>query len=309
MERKVQVIMDASADLSPEVAEARRIAVLPIRLRIDDRLYLDDGSQAFNRDFYQKLWRHGESFAQVEAADEDDIAIWLEKNTVYSPYRLQILTGNATRTQLFEKVQHTISDNLQVFKRLRLERGIFEHFNIKVLGSRLMFGGQSVLAHEASRMADKGAALADISFYLQAAAKRVTTLVAPGAMGYLKARGVDGGYGWIDAKGLNIKIRTPVVSYRGGVPGIVAKEKSREAAETFLLGTARAMIEGGEVDTPVLIISQAEEAPALRQQPGFTALAAAAAKRDIELIITPMSAASAIAAGPGAIAASWIAAD
>ncbi len=303
MQCKVQLIVDASADLSPE---AQQIAVLPIRLRINDRLYIDDGSIAFKHDFYRNLWRHGESFAQVEASDEEEIAVWLEKNAVYSPYRLQILTGNASRTLLFEKVQRTIAENLQVFKRLRLERGIFEHFNIKALGSRLMFGGQSVLAREASRMAQQGAALADISFYLQAAAKRVTSLIAPGVMPYLKDRGVEGGYGWIDAKALNLKMRFPVVEYRGGASTVVAKEKSRDNAAVFLLETLHAILEGGEAEAPFIVLSQAEEALSLRDYPRFSALAAAAARRDIELAVTPMSTASAIAAGPGAVSASWV---
>jgi fatty acid-binding protein DegV len=306
MERKVQMIMDASGDLSQETAQRLQIAILPIRLRIDDNLYLDDGSADFTHAFYHQLWRNGESYAQVEAGDGEEITIWLEKNTVYSPYRLQIITGNASRTGLFDQVQQAIAENLKVFKRLRVERGIFEHFNIKVLGSRLMFGGQAILAHEGSRMAQEGAALADISFYLQSASKRVNTLIAPGALSYLKERGVEGGYGWIDAKGLNMKMRCPLVEYRAGTPGVASKEKNRDAAITQLLKRVKAAISDGEVSTPFLVLSQAEAVPSIRSHPDFQGLASAASSKGIALELIAMSPASAIAAGPGAVAASWL---
>ncbi|MFC1988578.1 DegV family protein [Chloroflexota bacterium] len=193
----VKIVTDSTSDISPEVASAFGITVVPVYVRFGDEVY-KDGVDISKDDFYQKLLS-SPVYPSTSQPTPQDFA------SAYSNYSEQI--DGIVSIHVSAKISGTYNSALQGKKMTN------EKCQIEVIDSRFASVGLALVAIAAARAANAGGSLPEIVQETHRAISQVRMLGILNTMKYLVLGGRISNAIISVAKVINVK---PLLTFKDG---------------------------------------------------------------------------------------------
>lgn len=216
MSKKVNIIVDSTADITEEVKE--RLTVIPLTLRFGDEEYID-GITIQKKEFYQKLIESdvlpktsqatpadfGDVFEKIAAAGESAVVITLSSK----------LSGTWQSAMIAAKEYED---------------------SIYVVDSRNVAIGSAILAKLALQLADEGMGAKEIAERLETEREKICLIAMLDTLEYLKKGGRISAAAAFAGGVLSIK---PVVCIRDGEIVILGKARGSKQGNNLLVSEIR----------------------------------------------------------------------
>ena len=300
---RMGLAIDASCDLPQAFLQKHGIAVMPITVRVDDEIFLDDRSQVeLHRFLDRKLGHRGHS-AETEPCSVEEVQklfldkLVLERDCVFC------LTITATRSAINDHVVKASFAVLKNYRSVRERNNIAGPFLMRVVDTRSLFAGSAPTIVEATRLIGAGEAPAAIRERLSYIANNAYGYMLPRDLYYLRARAKtkgDRSVGLLSAvMGSALDIKPLLRGYRGETSPVGKVRGFEHGAET-LLGYVAKRVHAGLL-VPAVCISYGGDLDEVARLPGFDTLAAACEECKVDLMIAPMSITGMVNVGEGAL--------
>lgn len=206
------LVVDSTADLSPELAQDPNLTIVPLTVLFGDQAYLD-WVELKPEQFYEKLAKA----PQLPTTSQPAPALWHE---VYARLRLR-----------YERVYSVhlsaeFSGTFETARRVAEETG-----GVRAVDSRLATGGFALLVDRMMERIDRGVPEEDFEAYLEHFRTNNTFVFLPITLDYLYKGGRIGRASHLVGTLLNIK---PVLMIDDGVADVYKKVRgTRQALETM----------------------------------------------------------------------------
>ena len=285
------LVVDAACDMPSEWLNENNVAVLPIKLSIDDWELYDTHNEFDAIEFFRKdLSARGSSASTTPLGpveSRDFIQSYLNEKI---DYVLQV-TISAGRSRIYMNSLAAMSHLTVIHNRVRRAIGNRSPFKTWVIDSETGFTGQAVLLAETVRQLNDGVPAAQVAESIEQLRSTVHTLVVPKDLFYLYKRAREKGdrsLTWLSynvAQALDIK---PIAHAHAGITEPILKVRGhQEALDRAIAIAARHVKRGLTIRT--VCASYAGNVDDIRTLASFRALASTCKRHHIELILSTMS--------------------
>jgi len=299
---RMGLAVDATCDLPQAFLEEHRIAVMPIVVRLDGKLFKDDRDPSeIERFLYMKL--ADTATAETEPCSVEDVQkLFLEK-LVLEYDCVFCLTITATRSPIHEHVQKASFAVLKQYRAVREQAGIPGPFYMRVVDTRSIFAGEGPMAVEAIRMMRAGETPSAIRERLNLLANHTYAYMLPRDLYHLRNRTKKKGdrsvslFSAMVGTALDIK---PLLRCYRGETGPVGKVRGFEHGAETLFSYAAKRARAGLL-TPTMCVSYGGDLAELGKLPGYAELRGACEESGVALMEAPMSITGMVNVGVGAV--------
>lgn len=300
---RMGLAIDASCDIPQKFLDDHGVTVMPITVRVDREIFLDDRSPAeIQRFIDRKLGDRGHS-AETEPCSVEEIQrLFLEK-LVLEQDCVFCLTVTATRSPVNDHVNKASFAVLKHYREAREKAGLSGQFLMRVIDTRNLFAGTAPAIVEAARLIGLGETPPAIRERVTHIANHSYGYMLPRDLYYLRARAKKKGdrsvglFSAVLGSALDIK---PLLRAFRGETGPVGKVRGFEHGAESLFGYAARRVRAGLL-VPAVCISYGGDLAELDKLPGYAALRATCAEHGVELMEAPMSITGMVNVGEGAI--------
>jgi DegV family protein with EDD domain len=301
---RMGLAIDASCDLPQAFLEQHDITVMPITVRIDDNVFMDDRNPAEQARFLdQKLGSRGHSAETEPCSVEEVQRLFLEK-LVLERDCVFCLTITATRSPINDHVIKASFAVLKHYREVREKAGLTGPFLMRVIDTRNLFAGAAPTIIEATRLIAAGETPAAIRERLTHIANNSYGYMLPRDLYYLRARAKkkgDRSVGLLSAVlGSALDIKPLIRAYRGDTTPVGKVRGFEHGAET-LFNYAAQRVQAGLL-VPAVNLSFGGDPAELAKLPGYGVLKAACEATGVALMESPMSITGMVNVGEGAVA-------
>jgi len=300
---RMGIAIDAACDLPQAFLQKHNIAVMPITIRIDDEIFMDNRHPVeLHRFLDRNLGNRSHSAETIPCSVEDVQKLFLEK-LVLEQDCVFCLTITATRSAIYDHVVKASFAVLKNYRDVRERNNMTGPFLMRVIDTRTLFAGSGPAIVEAQRLIDAGEVPAAIRERVTYVANNSYGYMLPRDLYYLRARAKkkgDRSVGLVSAMlGSALDIKPLLRGYRGDT-GPVGKVRGFEhGAETLFNYTAQRVRAGLLV--PAVCVSYGGDVAELAKLPGYTGLRTACEENGVELMEAPMSITGMVNVGEGAV--------
>ncbi|TBR36392.1 DegV family EDD domain-containing protein [Dyella terrae] len=295
--------IDASCDLPQTFLQEHNIAVMPITVRVDDEVFLDDRSQVEIHRFLDRKLGDRSHSAETEPCTVEDVQRLFLDKLVLEQDCVFCLTITATRSPINDHVIKASFAVLKNYRGVREKNGLTGPFLMRVIDTRNLFAGAAPTIVEATRLIAAGEAPAAIRERLTHIANNSYGYMLPRDLYYLRARAKkkgDRSVGLFSAVlGSALDIKPLLRGYRGET-GPVGKVRGFEHGAETLFNYAAERVQAGLL-VPAVCISYGGELSEVAKMPGYDKLRAACEEAGVALLESPMSITGMVNVGEGAI--------
>lgn len=300
---RIGIVVDSACDLPGEYLQRHAITVLPIGVRIGDKMLLDDRNPAVTQRFFaDDLGARGHS-AETEPFSTEQIRDLFLGRLVIDFDCVFCLTITSTRSPIYAHAIQASFAILKDYRAIRRHENVPGPFLMRVIDTENLFAAQGVSAVEAVRLRADGESPGRIRERLEFITRNTYGYVVPRDLYYIRARAQkkgDHSVGWLTAAlGTALDIKPLLRGYRGET-GPVAKIRGFEHAAQSLFAYAGKRVRAGLL-TPTLCVSYGGDLSELQPLPGYAELKAACAENAIEFFESPMSITGMVNVGTGAV--------
>jgi len=307
----IVLIVDAACDLPKDFLDKRGIHLLPISIKVDDQIYIDDKDshrlQAFYRQKLLTLKHEAESFPFSSAEIHQ-----LMMHDIVPNYDFGLIQTVSQKRSAIHA--NCIEAQGLVQKSCRQSRANGENkriFSMRVMNSGTLFTGQGVLAAFTSDLIAAQKSKHDILRLAEAFKRKIYGFVIPPDVAYIRERARKRGetslsaLGAFVAKSLAIK---PIIQAKNDATKPIAKVRGFDNAVNRLFAYGIERIELGLL-SPYVVVSIAGDEAGLNDFEGFLELKAVAKLHQVEIISCVMGLTSGLNVGPGAVSLALAAED
>jgi len=307
----IVLIVDAACDLPKDFLDKRGIHLLPISIKVDDKIYTDDKDsnrlQAFYRQNLLTLSHEAES---APYSSEQIHQIFMREIVPHVDFGL-VQTVSKKRSAIHA---HCVEAQRLIQRSCRgpKARGeINRMFSMRVMNSGTLFTGQGVLAAFTSDLIAANKSRHDILRLAEAFKRKIYGFVIPPDVAYIRDRARKRGetslsaLGAFVAKSFSIK---PIIQAKNDETMPIAKVRGFDQAVNRLFAYGINRIKIGLL-SPYVVVSIAGDEADLKRFDGFLELKAVAKLHQVELITCVMGLTSGLNVGPGAISLALAAED
>ncbi|TAG06035.1 MAG: DegV family EDD domain-containing protein [Betaproteobacteria bacterium] len=297
------LITDAACDLPAEWLAANKVAVLPIKIHVDDWHLIDlhdeyDTLEFFRKDIATKGMRaQSEPLSPLETRDFVQSNLRKEINSV-----IEVAIASS-RSKIYMNSLAAAQNLMLMHGRVRRNMGIHEPFKMWVVDSETVFAGQGVLVAEAVRQLQAGMSAAKLAQHLDTLRHHVHTLVVPKDLFYLYSRAKikgDNSVGWLTYNvGKMLDIKAVVHAYAGKTEPCM-KVRGYDDAVKRVMDIAITKVREGLI-TPIVTVSYAGNIDDVRESASFVALESVCMRRGVTLHLSTMSMTGGLNVGAGAL--------
>ena len=309
---RIGLVVDASCDLPDSVLETNGIAILPSKLDLDGRSWLDERDPEQTMMLYRRFIGDRAVEARSSACSAGEICDIFLRDLVLDFDRVLVVTAGAEFSDMFARATEASYAILQRYRERRLEEGQGGGFSLRVLDSGSICAGEAALLCRALQLLEnRQGGFETVRRTLRLEVARTTCLLVPGDPWYLRRRGIDGrgrGIGRADHALAIMSDIKPVTEVRGGRRRIVARARGFRSACTAALERAAGAIQQG-LGGGAVTLSFGGDPRVIREMAAYQALESRAATARLDLHFAVMSATMGARLGPGALSVAWIAAD
>ncbi len=300
---RMGLAIDAACDISPAFLQQHNIAVMPITVRVDGEVFMDDRQpEELQRFIDRKLGSRSHS-AETEPCPVEDVQKLFLDRLVLEQDCVFCLTITATRSPINENVNRASFAILKNYRQVRERAGVSGPFMMRVIDTRNIFAGAAPAIHEAARMISADETPAAIRERMTYLANHSYGYMLPRDLYYLRARAKkknDRSVSLFSAMlGSALDIKPLLRCYRGET-GPVGKVRGFEHGAEALFGYAVQRVRAGLL-VPMVCVSYGGDLAVLAQLPGYAGLRDACEANDVELMEAPMSITGMVNVGEGAV--------
>jgi len=301
---RMGVAIDASCDLPESFLREHGITVMPITVRVDDEVFMDDRSPTELTRFIEHKLGSRKHSAETEPCSVEEVQqLFLEK-LVLEQDCVFCLTITATRSPINDHVIKASFAVLKHYREVREKAGIAGPFLMRVIDTRNLFCGAAPTIVEATRLIAAGEAPAAIRERLTHVANNSYGYMLPRDLYYLRARAKkkgDRSVGLFSAVlGSALDIKPLIRAYRGDTSPVGKVRGFEHGAETLFNYAAQRVHAGLLV--PAVCLSFGGDPAELAKLPGYAKLKAACEACGVALMEAPMSITGMVNVGEGAVA-------
>ena len=300
---RMGLAIDAACDLSQAFLQKHDIAVMPITVRVDGEVFMDDRKPAEIQRFIDRRLGSRSHSAETEPCPVEEVQkLFLEK-LVLEQDCVFCLTITATRSPINEHVNKASFGILKNYRQAREQAGVPGPFMMRVIDTRNIFAGAAPVIYEAARLIAADEPPAAIRERLTHLANHTYGYMLPRDLYYLRARAKkknDRSVGLVSAmlgSALDIK---PILRCFRGETGPVGKVRGFEQGAEALFGYAAQRVRAGLL-VPLVCASYGGDLAVLSHLPGYAGLRQACEECGVELMEAPMSITGMVNVGEGAV--------
>jgi DegV family protein with EDD domain len=300
---RIGIVVDSACDLPAEFLWQHHITVLPITVRIDSDVLVDDRDPAIARRFFaEKLGARGHA-AETEPFTVEQIRDLFLSRLVLDYDCVFCLTITATRSPIHANASAASFAILKDYRPIRREANVPGPFLMRVIDTENLFAAQGVSTVEAVRLRDAGQNPGQMRERLEMIAHNTFGYMLPRDLYYMRARAQkkgDRSVGWFSAAlGTALDIKPLLRGYRGDTGPIAKVRGFDHGAETMFEYAAKRVRVG--LLTPTMCVSYGGDLAELHALPGYDALKTVCAEHQVEMFEAPMSVTGMINVGAGAV--------
>ena len=297
------VAIDAACDLPHEFLLQHNITVMPITVRVDGEMFLDDRSPAEIRRFIERKLGSRQHVAETAPCSVEEVERLFLGKLVLEHDCVFCLTITSTRSPINENVHRASFRILTGYREARTSAGMTGPFMMRIVDTRNIFAGAAPAVFEATRLVAKGHSPAAIRTRLAYVADNSYGYMLPRDLYYLRARAKkknDRSVGLLSAVlGSAMDIKPLLRCYRGET-GPVGKARGFESGAKALFGYTVRQVRAGLL-VPAVCLSYGGDLSTLSRLPGYHELRDGCAAAGVTLLEAPMSITGMINVGEGAL--------
>ena len=300
---RIGLAIDAACDLSQAFLQKHDIAVMPITVRVDGEVFMDDRKPAEIQRFIDRRLGSRSHSAETEPCPVEEVQKLFLGKLVLEQDCVFCLTITATRSPINEHVNKASFGILKSYRQVREQAGVPGPFMMRVIDTRNIFAGAAPLVYEATRLIAADEPPATIRERLTHLANHSYGYMLPRDLYYLRARAKkknDRSVGLVSAmlgSALDIK---PILRCFRGETGPVGKVRGFEQGAEALFGYAAQRVRAGLL-VPLVCASYGGDLAVLSHLPGYLELRQACEECGVELMEAPMSITGMVNVGEGAV--------
>ncbi len=295
--------IDAACDLSQAFLQENHIAVMPITVKVDGKVFMDDRDPLEIQRFIDSDLGNRSHSAETEPCPVEDVQKLFLERLVLEQDCVFCLTITATRSPINDHVNRASFAILKNYRQVREHAKVPGPFMMRVVDTRNVFAGSAPAVYEANRMIRAGDNPAAIRERLTFIANNSYGYMLPRDLYYLRARAKkknDRSVSLVSAVlGSALDIKPLLRCYRGET-GPVGKVRGFEQGAEALFGYATQRVLAGLL-VPVMCISYGGDLSVLPNLPGYAGLRNACEETGTELMEAPMSITGMVNVGEGAV--------
>lgn len=300
---RMGLAIDAACDLSQAFLQQHNVAVMPITVRVDGEVFMDDRKPAEIQRFIDRRLGSRSHSAETEPCPVDEVQKLFLERLVLEQDCMFCLTITATRSPINEHVNKASFGILKNYRQVRERAGVPGPFMMRVIDTRNIFAGAAPAVYEAARLIAADETPGVIRERLTHLANHTYGYMLPRDLYYLRARAKkknDRSVGLVSAmlgSALDIK---PILRCFRGETGPVGKVRGFEQGAEALFGYAAQRVRAGLL-VPMVCVSYGGDLEVLPHLPGYTELRAVCEEHGVELMEAPMSITGMVNVGEGAV--------
>lgn len=297
------VTIDAACDLPHDYLLQHGITVMPITVKVDGEVFMDDRSPAEIRRFIErKLGQRNHEAETAPCSVEEVEHLFLDKLALEHDC-VFCLTITATRSPINDNVHRASYRILMNYRRARAASGLTGPFMMRIIDTRNIFAGAAPAVFEATRMIAEAHAPTAIRTRLAYIADNSYGYMLPRDLYYLRARAKkknDRSVGLLSAVlGSALDVKPLLRCYRGET-GPVGKIRGFDSGAKTLFAYAARQVRAGLL-VPMVCLSYGGDVSTLNGLPGYSELHDACAATGVTLLQAPMGITGMVNVGEGAL--------
>jgi DegV family protein with EDD domain len=309
---RIGLAVDPNCDLPWEFIEQHRIAVLPVMVRVDQKVLEDVRKPEPTQAFYRKEYGNKTHDAETSPCSVEQVRDLFLSRLVLEFDHVFCETVMQSRSPIHAHARQASAAILNGYQEVRKQSGAATDgvFSMRVVDSKTLAAGQGALAAETIRLIGEGLEHFEIRTRIEKLAEQAYCYAVPPDLFYVRARARkkgDKSVSWLGAavgSALNIK---PIIRAHRGDTGPVAKVRGFPQAAERLFNQAARLIDQDRLLAPHVCVSYAGNLARIRELRGFKRLEQAAQKRNVSLMEAVMSPATSVNLGPGALSIGFLA--
>jgi DegV family protein with EDD domain len=288
------VVTDSTADLPKSLIETLGIAVIPLRLKIEEQTYTDGIDLAVHR-FYDTLDSLKESPTTEPPSVNSFITLYGELLQRYD--RIVSFHISSRLSKTFEHARQAATQGYDYFRSQRDQAKRLNPYKIRVLDSRLASAGLGLAVLKLhDRIWRNEAAFDEIAFESESLYKKMNFLFTLDDLKYMKRSERVNTVNYLFAKLANIK---PILTLSNGVIEPIDKVRGYEQAVESIITNFEVDYKQFQSGSAMLVYAGDERAAAASV--GYQHLKSALRKTNCKLIESSVGATIGAHIGPGAM--------
>jgi len=305
------ILADAACDMPRSVMSALKVRTIPFRIRAGDKFVADTRDEdALPALYRQYLVGKQDHFAESIPLVERELEDHLLRHVVAECDRAILFTIASTRSKLYSHATGAVVGTIARSFKLRKDAGRSGLFDLTVIDTGAIGPGQALIVREAARMLADGADPRAVSDAVETRLRDAAHMfLVPDELLYMYTRAKLKGERSITwgryMLGSTFNIR-PLIHMRRGETEAIAKVRGAEDGIRRVLAHAEDCVRGGRLLTPAVSACYAGNVETVRAMPAWQSLAAACERREVELMLAPMSLTVALNVGAGAFGLSYL---
>ena len=300
---RMGLAIDAACDLSQAFLQQHKISVMPITVRVDGEVFMDDREPAEMQRFIDRRLGSRSHSAETEPCSVEEIQNLFLDKLVLDHDCMFCLTIMATRSPINDHVNRASFAILKNYRKIREAASVPGPFMMRVIDTRNIFAGSAPAVYEAARMIEASETPAAIRERITYVVNNSYGYMLPRDLYYLRARAKkknDHSVSLFSAVlGSALDIKPLLRGYRGET-GPVGKVRGFEHGAETLFAYAAQRVRAGLI-VPFVCVSYGGDLGLLPTLPGYASLQKACEECGVELMEAPMSITGMVNVGEGAV--------
>ena len=300
---RMGLAIDATCDLSQAFLRQHRITIMPITIKVDGEVFMDDREPVEMQRFIDRRLGSRSHSAETEPCTVEQVQELFLGKLVFEQDCTFCLTITATRSPINEHVNLASFVILKNYRKLREAAAIPGPFMMRVIDTRNVFAGSAPAVYEAARMIEANETPAAIRERISHISNNSYGYMLPRDLYYLRARAKKKNdrsvslFSAVLGSALDIK---PLLRCYQGETGPVGKVRGFEHGAETLFAYAAQRVRAGLI-VPFICVSYGGDLGLLPTLPGYAGLQAACQECGVELMEAPMSITGMVNVGEGAV--------
>lgn len=307
---RIGIVVDSACDLPKSFIEKNNIVVMPIAVRVGDKLFQDRRDPEETWSFYaEHLDTRNEDYAESIPYTAQEIEDLFLDRLVVEYDHVFCLTITSARSQIYGNATQASLNIVNKYKERRRQAGIPGPFNVGVINSRTMFTGQGVQVAEIVRLIREGSAPSQIGNRIRQLTADTYAFLMPADLFHVYKRASkrgDNGISWgTYTIGRMLDVKPIMCSHRDQI-GPVAKVRGFDTGVERLFRNTAGQIRRG-LKAPHVCISYGGNPEQVKTMPGYDELERAAREHSVGLLSSVMSMTAAVNVGSGGVSIAYAA--
>lgn len=299
------LVVDASCDLPFEYLQNPQLKVLPVRVVVGDKQFIDRRERAVIEQFYREcLSSKDATGGRSEPLSVDEMVAAFSRELALSFDEALGVFVSASRSAIFGRAKQAVNRARVASYSQRLHAGRMQPIQVDCVDSQALFAGYAVQAMDLIDLVSRNMGIATIIERQAAMVAHTYAYMAPGDVSYilerasLKGEKSVSGLAGFAAKSLSI---FPIIRGHLGQTAPVGRKFGRVKAQVAVLQMAQRMLAQDLLLSPHICLSYSGHLDDISSQPAYADLLSMATQKSVSVHLAPMSITGSVNVGPGAL--------